>query len=323
MNLSFNFKPFFDAISNTPFEKYSDQIKKNIDSRLQARTYGEVKVWNQVLDKLENIAIESVDLTQDEISVHPRKQLNINEKTALKTHLLRLHPWRKGPFDLFGVKIETEWQSDWKWNRIAPHIDLKHKRVLDVGCGSGYHCFRMRGAGAELVIGIEPMLKFNYQFQVFKHYMPHEPIFVLPLLDEDLPNPMPLFDTVFSMGVLYHRKSPIGHLELLKSQLKAGGELILETLIVEDRELLVPVDRYAKMRNVWFIPSVNQLIDWLQKLKFKNIEIIDINQTSTLEQKRTEWMYFESLQDFLNPQDQNITIDNYPAPKRAIIKAEK
>lgn len=64
------------------------------------------------------------------------------------------------------------------------------------------------------------------------------------------------FDTVFSMGVLYHRKSPIEFLQQLKSQLRPGGELMLETLVVEGDEntVLMTGDRYAQMRNVWFYP---------------------------------------------------------------------
>lgn len=59
------------------------------------------------------------------------------------------------------------------------------------------------------------------------------------------------------MGVLYHRRSPLEHLWQLKDQLVQDGELVLETLVVEGDEntVLVPGDRYAQMRNVYFIPS--------------------------------------------------------------------
>ena len=56
------------------------------------------------------------------------------------------------------------------------------------------------------------------------------------------------------MGVLYHRRSPIDHLLELKGCLQTGGELVLETLVIDGGlgEVLVPENRYAKMRNVWF-----------------------------------------------------------------------
>ena len=125
------------------------------------------------------------------------------------------------------------------------------------------------------------------------------------------------------MGVLYHRKSPFDHLLELKETLKPGGQLILETLVIEGKvgEVLVPEGRYSKMGNVWFIPAPATLETWLKKTGFINITCIDISQTSTAEQRSTEWMRFQSLQDFLDPLDQNKTIEGYPAPKRAIFLA--
>lgn len=202
---------------------------------------------------LDDLGDISYKLDRDTIEISASEPVN---QAQLTETLMSLHPWRKGPFSLFNTFIDTEWRSDWKWQRLAPHIaPLKGKAVLDVGCGSGYHCFRMRGEGANLVMGIEPSPKFMLQFDVFKRYMPQEPVYLLPLMSEDLPPHMQSFDTVFSMGVLYHRKSPIEHLEELKGALKKGGELVLETLVVEGDEntCLVPGDRYAQMRNVWFI----------------------------------------------------------------------
>jgi len=125
------------------------------------------------------------------------------------------------------------------------------------------------------------------------------------------------------MGVLYHRLSPIDHLKELKTFIRSGGELILETLIIEgdDSDVLIPEDRYAKMRNVWFIPSTNLLIRMLQRVGFINVRVVDINQTRIEEQRSTDWMTFESLPDFLDPNDSNKTIEGYPAPKRAVILA--
>ncbi|NDY94766.1 DUF1698 domain-containing protein [Wenzhouxiangella sp. C33] len=67
---------------------------------------------------------------------------------ALTKTLKTLIPWRKGPLNLGGVVMDTEWRSDWKWNRIAPHLELEGKRVLDIGAGNGYFGWRMLDAGA-------------------------------------------------------------------------------------------------------------------------------------------------------------------------------
>jgi tRNA (mo5U34)-methyltransferase len=246
------------------------------------------------------------------------------EKMLLQL-LQRLKPWRKGPLNLFGIEIETEWRSDWKWDRIRPHISpLADRRVLDVGCGNGYYLWRMRGEGAACVIGIDPMVIFLAQFLCCQHFIQDPAVHVLPLGVDDLPS-LPLFDTVFSLGVLYHRRSPIDFLTQLHSQLRPGGELVLETLVVEGNEqtVLVPQDRYAQMRNVWFIPSVAALQRWLERVGFTEIALVNLNTTSLDEQRRTAWMEWESLADFLDPNDRSKTVEGYPAPLRAVLVAQK
>ncbi len=181
----------------------------------------------------------------------------------------------------------------------------------------------MRGAGAELVIGIDPTLVFNMQYQAMARYLPEEPVFVLPLGIDDVPKDLRAFDTVFSMGVLYHRRSPIDHLYELRDCLVKGGELVLETLVIEGEqgEVLMPEDRYAQMRNVWFIPTVKTLELWMRRAGYKNIRLLDVNTTSLDEQRATEWMHFQSLRDFLDPDDTGKTVEGYPAPLRATITA--
>jgi tRNA (mo5U34)-methyltransferase len=72
-------------------------------------------------------------------------------------------------FSLYGVNIDTEWRSDWKWDRVLPHLsDLTGRTILDVGCGSGYHMWRMIGAGAHLAVGIDPTQLFLCQFEAVR-----------------------------------------------------------------------------------------------------------------------------------------------------------
>ncbi|TAN49445.1 MAG: tRNA 5-methoxyuridine(34)/uridine 5-oxyacetic acid(34) synthase CmoB [Methylococcaceae bacterium] len=246
--------------------------------------------------------------------------------SAIEQALRQLHPWRKGPYCLHGIHIDTEWRSDWKWQRLAPHIaPLTGKLVLDVGCGNGYHCWRMLGAGARRVIGVDPTLLSVMQFQAIKHFAGDHPVDVLPLSFDAVPPDLNAFDSVFSMGVLYHLRSPIDHLLGLKGCLKAGGQLILETLIIDGGpgQILVPADRYAKMRNVWFIPSPPTLQGWLQRCGFRHVRLIDVTPTRTAEQRSTDWMRFHSLADFLDPGDPSRTAEGLPAPTRAIFLAEK
>ncbi len=317
---------FFEAIQNNELGSFSDALQQAINARTSHRSFGEWQEWQNVIDSLPEVTNFGYELNTDAITIHCNTTLNIDEKVNLQKKLMQLHPWRKGPYQLFDIHIDTEWRSDLKWQRISPHIsDLTNRKVLDVGCGSGYHCWRIRGAGASFVLGIDPMAKFLFQFSVFKRYMPKEPVFLLPLMCEDLPPNMQLFDSVFSMGVLYHRRSPFDHLEELKQALRSGGELILETLVIDGDEntVFMPRDRYAQMRNVWFLPSVAALEKWLARVGFTHIRTINIDQTSITEQRTTQWMTFQSLKDFLNPVDINKTIEGYPAPKRATIIAQK
>ena len=196
---------------------------------------------------------------------------------------------------------------------------------LDVGCGSGYHCWRMLGAGAAEVIGIDPTPLFVLQFAALQHYIRRDEAWVLPLGIEQVPADLAAFDTVFSMGVLYHRRNPLEHLTELRGALRDGGQLVLETLVVDGdvSTCLVPSGRYARMGNVWFIPSPPMLLRWMEKLGYRDVELVDVNQTSSEEQRSTEWMTFHSLANFLDPEDPDSTIEGYPAPKRAIVTAVK
>ncbi len=277
-----------------------------------------------------------VDLSANAIEVN--LNWSIAEQKQTEALLKQLMPWRKGPFAIGNnnnqVYIDTEWRSDFKWQRVQPHLsNLKHRRVLDVGGGSGYHGWRMAGMGASQVFVIDPSCLFYHQFMAIRHFVGnadaneqgHYRIHYLPVSLELLPKQSQLFDTVFSMGVLYHRASPFEHLNLLKGQLKKGGELVLETLVIEGDEtsVLVPQDRYAKMNNVYFLPSVPALSLWLAKAGFVDVRCVDMNVTTTKEQRTTEWMDYQSLSDFLDPNDASKTVEGYPAPMRAVMVAKK
>jgi len=287
--------------------------------------HGDYIKWNNALKNLRKIYSPDnqpdYDLNNIAVRIGSAADLNKNQSADFKTTLMQFHPWRKGPFELFGILIDSEWRSDLKWDRIKGQIShLENRHVLDIGCGNGYHCWRMIGAGAKTVLGIDPMLHYVMQFNIFKKYLPLSNTEVLPLGIEHLPISLSAFETVFSMGVLYHRRSPLDHLFELKEMLMSGGELVLETLVIDGPkgETLVPDGRYAKMRNVWFLPSILTLEAWLKRCGFKNINLADVTETSVIEQRSTEWMKYESLKDFLDPGNPKKTIEGYPAPKRAV-----
>ncbi len=287
--------------------------------------HGDFPRWLAALRGLPELEPACIEL-RDRVKIGEAGQLTNAEREQLRATLMGLHPWRKGPLELFGLLIDTEWRSDWKWDRIAPHIEsLQGRTVLDVGCGNGYHCWRMAGAGAACVLGIDPHLLYTLQYWAIRHFVREVPVHVLPLALEDLPENLQAFDTVFSMGVLYHRRSPFDHLLALKSGLRPGGELVLETLVIDGGAdtALVPPDRYARMPNVWFLPTCNTLEGWLVKSGYTEVRLVDLSITTTEEQRRTPWMHFESLAEALDPNDSTRTVEGHPAPKRAVFVARK
>jgi tRNA (mo5U34)-methyltransferase len=289
-----------------------------IIGRLGREGHGDLPRWLAALDALPDLHPEQVLLT-DRVTVDGATGNAARER--LREALMELHPWRKGPFRLFGVEIDTEWRSDWKWRRVLPHLaPLTGQRVLDVGCGNGYFGWRMLEAGARQVVGVDPTLLFCLQHQAINAYVGSSANLVLPLRFEELPTVT--FDSVFSMGVLYHRRDPLEHVARLFGHTRPGGQVVLESLVVEGPEPLYPRERYARMRNVWCVPTPSLMADWLRQAGFTDVRLVDLTPTTPEEQRATPWMRFESLGHALSA-DGRTTVEGYPAPVRAITVARK
>jgi len=284
--------------------------------QLQSNHHGDLPRWLDAIKKLPKSDGYS-ELDRNAPMLGSPEQ----NSAALSKQLIELHPWRKGPLELGGVRIDTEWRSDWKWNRLAPQLDLAGQQILDIGCGNGYFGLRMLGAGAKLVVGIDPTMVFVMQWLAMQKLCPALNNYVLPLGIEDLPTDTGGFDSVFSMGVLYHRRNPVQHLEQLKGLVGAGGKIVLETLILEGeaKRTLSPQGRYARMRNVHAIPCLDTLQDWLQQAGLTENRVLDVSRTTIEEQRSTDWMTFESLEQCLDPDNHEMTIEGYPAPVRAVM----
>lgn len=319
-----DFGRFYQQIAVGPLAKWLEVLPAQISEWQRENLHGHFRDWYKSLEYLPQLEPQRLDLLHS-VSAD-RDDVSERHRQGIEKLLRNLMPWRKGPYSLYGTEINTEWRSDWKWERVLPHISpLAGRTVLDVGCGSGYHMWRMIGAGAHLVIGIDPMQLFLCQFEAVRKLLNDDRrAHLLPLGIEQLPV-LQAFDTVFSMGVLYHRRSPLDHLLQLKNQLVSGGELVLETLVIEGdvNQVLVPGERYAQMRNVYFIPSAEALKSWLEKCGFVDVRIVDFAVTTTDEQRRTSWMTSESLAEFLDPADCSKTVEGYPAPLRAVLVATK
>ncbi|MEZ8283762.1 tRNA 5-methoxyuridine(34)/uridine 5-oxyacetic acid(34) synthase CmoB [Vibrio splendidus] len=321
----FNFANFYQLIAqDTRLQPWLNVLPQQLTDWQNAE-HGDFDRWLRALNKIPQALPDQVDL-KNSVTIGSSTPFHTGELKKLESLLKTFHPWRKGPYTVHDIHIDTEWRSDWKWDRVLPHISpLKNRSVLDVGCGNGYHMWRMLGEGARLTVGIDPSHLFLVQFEAIRKLMGDDQrAHLLPLGIEQLPK-LEAYDTVFSMGVLYHRRSPLDHLIQLKDQLASGGELVLETLVIEGDEnaVLVPVDRYAQMRNVYFFPSARALKRWLEQVGFEDVRIVDENVTTIGEQRTTEWMTHNSLPDYLDPNDPSKTVEGHPAPRRAVLVATK
>lgn len=318
-----DYTPLYNRLAATALRPWIDALPDAIADALQPGRHGDWQKWQAAIAAAP-VYDGRYRIDDAVVSVGKKSDLSPADWHQFKALLETFIPWRKGPYRLFDIDIDTEWRSDLKWDRLAGHISpLKNRLVLDIGCGNGYHCWRMAADSPQVVIGIDPFMLYYAQYCLIRRLIPEPPVFVLPLGTKALPGYLSGFDSIFSMGVLYHLRSPIDHLRQMRQLLAQQGELILETLVIDgdQNSVLLPEGRYAKMRNVWFIPSCKALELWLKRCGFENVRLIDVSRTLPREQRRSEWMPYESLSDFLDPKDDRRTIEGYPAPKRAIFIA--
>lgn len=318
-----SYEKWFARLGEIPeLSAWVSELRSESASWFSEKDRGDVGKWKDALGELPAVEQGSFTVVNGLLSFPSGHDVS-------RELLMQFHPWRKGPIQIGQTYIDTEWRSDWKWERLAAQIDLHDKTVLDIGCGNGYYLWRMLEAGARWALGIDPYVPYVMQFECMRHFAgPGVEAEILPLGVEALPRVAPVFDAVFSMGVLYHQKSPLEHLMHCRDLLAKGGELVLETIVLPPEfdqvtDCLVPEGRYAKMKNVNFLPSVSMLESWLRKARFREVQVLDVSKTSLDEQRSTSWMTFESLPEYLDPQDREQTIEGHPAPWRVVIKAQK
>lgn len=285
-------------------------------------TWKNIAPLREALDKLEVLTTECS--FSDTVTIKSLTVLSDEKKEIIEEVAKLMMPWRKGPFDIFGLFIDTEWQSFLKYNLLKPYFDLKGKRVADIGCNNGYYMFRMLEDEPQKVVGFDPSALCKCQFDFINHYVKSDIEFEL-LGVEHLPFYEEKFDTVFCLGVLYHRPDPIGTLKALAKGMESGAELFLDTFMIdgEDDMCLSPEKTYSKIPNIYFVPTVKALKNWCGRAGFVDVEVLEITITTEDEQRSTPWIQGQSLGSFLDPQDSSKTVEGYPAPKRVYIKAKR
>lgn len=306
----------FTFMSNLKTER-SDWINRNPK-----------KQYGNILSNLPPIQPSSIILDQPEITIDSNETISKSDKSTLNKICTKLIPWRKGPFNLFDIKIDAEWRSDMKWERLNSFIGpLKNKSIMDIGCNNGYFMFKMAKEMPKLVLGIDPLPHYQAQFNLLQHYARIQSLHFELFGVEHLNNFRPSFDLIFSMGIIYHHRNPIEQLQDVLSALKPGGTAILETIGIPGKKPVAffPEKTYAKMNNVWFVPTISCFINWVKRAKFIDLEIISNTLLTAKEQRNTKWCPSprQSLEDFLDPLNKNHTVEGHPAPRRFLLIAKK
>ena len=298
----------------------------NLDSiryeRSKCFNWKDNKVRKDIVDNLPVIENCSLELA-DKVTL-TCKDISDSDKEKIHESALGLRPWRKGPFQVFDTFINTEWKSFIKYNLIRPYFDLNDKIVGDIGCSNGYYLFRMLEDNPKKIVGFDPSALCKLQFDFINHFAKTDIKFEL-LGVEHIPFYEHKFDILFCLGVLYHRPNPVNTLKELWNSLNKGGEVILDTFMIDGDEpyALCPARTYSKIPNIYFVPTVKALQNWSEKAKFSSFEVLEIKKTDTDEQRRTDWILGESLGDFLDPNNEDVTVEGYPAPKRVYVKLKK
>ena len=112
-------------------------------------------------------------------------------------------------------------------------LDLKGKKVLDIGCRDGIYSFEAEKMGASEVIAIDndiskPAVEFLIPFLNSKVQM-HE----MNLFDLNEKS-FGKFDVIIFPGTLYHLRYPFQALKIITNILKEDGILLIETAILQE-----------------------------------------------------------------------------------------
>lgn len=295
--------------------------------RLRERLWQEKKGFLRFREPYESVLglrARHLDFSGEAVCIGEGGELGDEDWGRVHAALRAFMPWRKGPFRVFGIDIDAEWRSQRKWQRVLPALpNLRDKVVADIGCNNGYYMFRMVPHGPRVVLGFEPFPQHYFAFQTLNGLAGQDTLHVEPFGVEDIVLFPRTFDVIFLMGIIYHRISPVGMLRDLRVALRPGGTLLVESQAIPGDEpvALFPQTTYAKVPGTFFVPTAPCLVNWLTRAGFSEVRVFAHHPMSAEEQRRTEWMTFESYSDFIDPADPSRTVEGYAAPWRVYVSA--
>ena len=304
----------------------SDEIIKLRQERESWKWKPKEAKQREAIESVQHLQSRIFDFSSAVVKLGAKEELSTEEQELFLNAVRAFIPWKKGPFELFGISIDSEWRSDWKWERLLPHFEsLKGRKVADIGCHNGYFMFRMLQEEPQFVIGFEPFAKNYWNFQLMQDITHQERLHYELLGVEHFHLYPRFFDTIFCLGIIYHHTDPVGLLKKLHDALAQGGEIVIDCQGIPGDEpiSLTPRRRYARARSIWFLPTQSCLENWMFRAGFIDIRTVFAEPLSIKEQRRTKWADINSLRDFLDPDDITLTEEGYPAPWRYYVVAKK
>jgi SAM-dependent methyltransferase len=173
-------------------------------------------------------------------------------------------------------------------------LDLRGKRVMDIGVWTGGTCLTLVAMGAE-VVGLEEVAMYadtvNYLAESFGvadrlKCLPRSLYDALPLFAD-------YFDYVLYSGVIYHVTDPTLSLRLIFSALKDGGRVFLETYGYDSPECLCSYTGPTVVLNGtstemnrggwnYYAPSPSCLAAWCRDVGFEHESMGPVEDTRIL-----------------------------------------
>lgn len=285
--------------------------------------------WNEIRKSLTSLVNDvsllttGGDLNADAITTALPKNVDYEKLRVICRQLIS---WRTGPYKLGDLELDTEWRSHMKWGRVSPMIPQREgMRIADVGCSNGYFLYKLSTLNPEIAIGFDPVERCWLQFALLQSMLRAPNLAFLPMGILALDAFPSFFDFILCMGVIYHQRDQALAVRKLYDATRPGGHVLLESLVVPGDEPLTiaPPDRYAKMRNAWTMPSAASLKGLFMKAGFQDVRVESFGPLTTSEQRRAEFAPFESLVDFLDPNDPSRTVEGHPAPHTAAVIGRK
>jgi tRNA (mo5U34)-methyltransferase len=117
--------------------------------------------------------------------------------------------------------------------RLGLPSDLSGRRALDIGCSDGYFSFELERRGAD-VVAIDFVPETYTGFATARQILGSGVTYRMDNVCNLAPESHGSFDVVLFLGVLYHLRKPLAALDAIRSVMKAGGQLFIATMMIDE-----------------------------------------------------------------------------------------